>query len=96
MAFVSQANFATVYREGRFSTELFALIGLQASNLGVGALSRALGLSVGTVSKYLRAVRRCGISAAEAETLPEHGLEQRVSARWRRQSRPRPCHRTAH
>jgi len=59
-------------------SKLKQLIGLQASNLGVRALSRALGLSVGAVSKYLRAVRRCGISAAEAETLPEHALELRV------------------
>ena len=59
-------------------SKLKQLIGLQASNLSVRALARALGLSVGAVSKYLRAVRGCGISAAEAETLPEHELEQRV------------------
>jgi transposase len=59
-------------------SKLKQLIGLQASNLSVRALSRALGLSVGAVSKYLRAVRGCGISAAEAETLPEQELERRV------------------
>jgi hypothetical protein len=41
-------------------------------------LSRALGLSVGAVSKYLRAPRACGIGAAEAETLSEVDLEHRV------------------
>ncbi len=59
-------------------SKLKQLIGLQASNLSVRALARALGLSVGAVSKYLRAVRACGISAAEAETLAEHELERRV------------------
>src|SRR5579863_1746238 len=59
-------------------SKLKQLIGLQASNLSVRALARALGLSVGAVSKYLRAVRGSGISAAEAETLPEAELERRV------------------
>ena len=59
-------------------SKLKQLIGLQASNLSVRALSLALGLSVGAVWKYLRAVRRCRISAAEAETLPEQELERRV------------------
>jgi len=59
-------------------SKLKQLIGLQASNLSIRALARALGLSVGAVSKYLRAVRTAGISAAEAENLPEHELEQRV------------------
>jgi predicted transcriptional regulator len=54
------------------------LIGLQSSNLSVRALGRALGLSVGAVSKYLRAVRACGIEAAEAERLSEFQLERRV------------------
>ena len=54
------------------------LIGLQASNLSVRALSRALGLSVGAVSKYLRALRKAGVGAAEAETLSESDLERRV------------------
>ena len=36
-------------------SKLKQLIGLQASNLSVRALPRALGLSVGAVSKYLRA-----------------------------------------
>jgi hypothetical protein len=59
-------------------SKLKQLIGLQSSNLGVRAMGRALGLSMGAVSKYLRAVRVCGIEAAEAETLPEHELERRV------------------
>jgi hypothetical protein len=59
-------------------SKLKQLIGLQASNLSVRALARALGLSVGAVSKYLRAVRGCGIGAAEAESLSESELEQRV------------------
>ena len=59
-------------------SKLKQLIGLQASNLGVRALGRALGLSVGAVSKYLRAVRACGIEAAEAQTLSDHELERRV------------------
>ena len=41
-------------------SKLQQLIGLQASNLSIRALGRALGLSVGAVSKYLRAVRSCG------------------------------------
>ena len=59
-------------------SKLKQLIGLQSSNLSVRALARALGLSVGAVSKYLRAVRASGIEAAEAETLPEAELERRV------------------
>jgi transposase len=59
-------------------SKLKQLIGLQTSNLSVRALSRALGLSVGAVSKYLRAVRAAGVAAAEAETLSEVELEQRV------------------
>lgn len=59
-------------------SKLKQLIGLQASNLSVRALARALGLSVGAVSKYLRAVRGAGIGAAEAESLSESELEQRV------------------
>jgi transposase len=59
-------------------SKLKQLIGLQSSNLSVRALGRALGLSVGAVSKYLRAVRACGIGAAEAETLSEAELEARV------------------
>ncbi len=59
-------------------SKLKQLIGLQSSNLSVRALGRALGLSVGAVSKYLRAVRACGIGAAEAERLSELELERRV------------------
>src|ERR1700730_5463609 len=59
-------------------SKLKQLIGLQSSNLSVRALARGLGLSIGAVSKYLRAVRACGIEAAEAETLPEVELERRV------------------
>ena len=46
--------------------------------MSVRALARALGLSVGAVSKYLGAVRASGIEAAEAETLSEAEVEQRV------------------
>lgn len=59
-------------------SKLKQLIGLQASNLSVRALGRALGLSVGAVSKYLRALRACGIGAAEAAGLSEVDLERRV------------------
>ena len=59
-------------------SKLKQLIGLQASNLSVRALGRALGLSVGAVSKYLRALRACGIDAAEAGALSEVELERRV------------------
>ena len=59
-------------------SKLKQLIALQASNLSVRAIARALGLSVGAISKYLRAVRAAGISPADAETLPESELEQRV------------------
>jgi hypothetical protein len=59
-------------------SKLKQLIGLQTSNLSVRALARALGLSIGAVSKYLQAVRACGIEAAEAETLSETQIEQRV------------------
>ena len=38
-------------------SKLKQLIGLQSSNLSVRAMGRALGLSVGAVSNYLRAVR---------------------------------------
>jgi transcriptional regulator with XRE-family HTH domain len=59
-------------------SKLKQLIGLQTSNLSVRALARALGLSIGAVSKYLRAVRAAGIGAAEAESLSEAELERRV------------------
>ena len=59
-------------------SKLKQLIGLQSSNLSVRALSRALGLSVGAVSKYLRALRAAGVGVAEAETLSEVELERRV------------------
>ena len=59
-------------------SKLKQLIGLQSSNLSVLGLGRALDLSVGAVSKYLRAVRACWIQAPEAETLSEHELERRV------------------
>jgi hypothetical protein len=59
-------------------SKLKQVIGLQSSNLSVRALSRVLGLSVGAVSKYLGALRACGIEAGEAEKLSEVELEQRV------------------
>jgi transposase len=59
-------------------SKLKQLIALQASNLSVRATARALGLSVGAVSKYLRAVRATGIGPAEAESLAESELEARV------------------
>jgi transposase len=59
-------------------SKLKQLIGLQSSNLSVRAMSRALGLSIGAVSKYLRALRSCRIDAGEAEKLSEVELEQRV------------------
>ncbi|HNK18810.1 MAG TPA: IS21 family transposase [Piscinibacter sp.] len=59
-------------------SKLKQLIALQSSNLSVRSLARALGLSVGAVCKYLRALRASGIDAAEAETLSEAQLEQRV------------------
>jgi transcriptional regulator with XRE-family HTH domain len=75
-------------------SKLKQLIGLQ-SNLSVRALARALGLSVGAVSKYLRAVRGAEIGAAEAESLSETELEQQVFGPARRGSRGRSCRRTA-
>jgi transposase len=59
-------------------SKLKQLIGLQSSNLSVRAMSRALGLSVGAVSKCLRALRSCRIDVGEAEKLSEVELEQRV------------------
>jgi transposase len=59
-------------------SKLKQLIGLQSSNLSVRALSRALGLSVGAVSKYLRALRACEIGTAEAAKMSEVELERRV------------------
>jgi hypothetical protein len=62
-------------------SKLKQLIGLQSSNLSVRALSRALGPSVGAVSKHLGALCACGIGAAEADTLSEAELEQRACGR---------------
>jgi len=59
-------------------SKLKQLIGLQASNLSVRALARALDLSVGAVSKYLRAIKTARIAADEAQTLSEADLERRV------------------
>lgn len=56
-------------------SKLKQLIGLQTSNLSVRELARALGLSIGAVSKYLRAVRAASIEAAGAESLSEAELE---------------------
>jgi predicted transcriptional regulator len=63
-------------------SKLKQLIALQASNLSVRATARALGLSVGAVSKYVRAVRAAGISPAEAEESPgERGAGVRSDRR---------------
>jgi hypothetical protein len=59
-------------------SKLKQLIALQGSNLGIRAVARALSLSVGAVSNYLRAVRAAGISPADAEALTESELEVRV------------------
>jgi transposase len=59
-------------------SKLKQLIGLQASNLSVRGLARALGLSVGAVAKYLRALRESGIDADSAAGLSEAELEQRI------------------
>ena len=56
-------------------SKLKQLIGLQTSNLSVRALGRALGLSVGAVSKYLRAVRACGVEAAEESSGTDNVVE---------------------
>jgi transcriptional regulator with XRE-family HTH domain len=42
-------------------SKLKQLIGLQTSNLSVREFARALGLSIGALSKYQRAVRAVGI-----------------------------------
>jgi hypothetical protein len=59
-------------------SKLKQLIGLQSSNLSVRGFARALRLSVGAVSKYLRAVRAAGMDAAQADTLSEPELERRL------------------
>lgn len=59
-------------------SKLKQLIGLQASNLSVRALARALDLSVGAVSKYLRAIKAAGVAPAEAQSFSEAELERRV------------------
>jgi len=59
--------------------KLKQLIGLQASNLSVRALARALGLSIGGGLKVTCGpCARVGSEAAEAETLSEVELERRV------------------
>src|SRR5437879_5991174 len=72
-------------------SKLKQLIALQTSNLGVRALARALGLSIGAVSKYLRAVRASGIEVAEAETLSEAEVEERVFGQRGDTRRSRSC-----
>jgi hypothetical protein len=59
-------------------SKLKQLIALQTSNLSVRALARAVGLSVGAVSKYLGSVRASGIGVTEAKSLSESEIEQRV------------------
>jgi hypothetical protein len=50
-------------------SKLRQLIALQTSNLGVRALARALGLSVGAVSKYLRAAALTKVAAGASGAL---------------------------
>ena len=76
-------------------SKLKELIGLQSSNLSDRALGRALGLSVWAVSKYLRAVRGCGIGAAEAETPRSWNLNGACSGRFWGQNRDLWCPQTA-
>jgi hypothetical protein len=61
-------------------SKLKQLIGLQSSNLSVRAVSRALGLSVRAVSKYLRALRACRIEAGEADNCPRSSSSVGCSA----------------
>ena len=62
-------------------SKLKQLIGLQSSNLCVRALGRALGLSVGAVSTYLRAVRACGIGAHNEYTFLAIGFYTTATSR---------------
>jgi len=84
-------------------SKLKQLIGLQASNLSVRTLARTLGLSVGAVSKYLRAVRGCGIGATASAprsadplrlvrgpTKSRVNRQKSVSSNTGRESRKRP------
>jgi len=59
-------------------SKLKQLIELQSSNLSVRETARALGLSVGAVFKYQRALQASGIGSAEAAALSEVELERRV------------------
>jgi len=59
-------------------SKLKQLIELQSSNLSVRETARALGLSVGAVFKYQRALQTAGIGFAEAAALSEVELERRV------------------
>jgi hypothetical protein len=62
-------------------SKLKQLIGLQSSNLSVRARARALDLSVGAVSKYLRAMKAAGIEPAEAQSLTERSSSRGCSGR---------------
>jgi hypothetical protein len=59
-------------------SKLKQLIELQSSNLSVRETARALGLSVGAVFKYQRALQSAGIGLAEAAASSEVELERRV------------------
>ena len=59
-------------------SKLKQIIQLQSSNLSVRDLSRALGMSIGAVSKYLAAVRTAGLSWEVAQGLDEAALERRI------------------
>lgn len=59
-------------------SKLKQIVQLQSSNLSARDLSRALGISIGAVSKYLAAVRAAGLSWEVAQGLDEAALERRI------------------
>ncbi len=71
-------------------SKLKQLIGLQSSNLSIRAWRRALGLSVGAVSKYLRAVRAAGSTPRRPKRSRRWNSSSACSGRrWR--AKPRLC-----
>ncbi len=59
-------------------TNLKRLIQLQSSNLKVREVAAALSMSIGAVSKHLRAIRAAGLTVESAASLSEAELERRV------------------